>query len=175
MGHDADALLRLRRAARRRLDCFRLCPLADWPRLDRDLCGRLGFGACRSPGQRLLPCFLSDRLSFSNRLSSCTRSLPKFLPLSRPMNPPARPKTGARQARERKAPEYLQAPPSPIKKGSAAGMSGPASMPEDEPIPDEVHNARAILATSEPHNLCPPVTYVTGDLAVSLVPFKRLF
>jgi len=25
------------------------------------------------------------------------------------MNPPARPKTGARQARERKAPEYLQA------------------------------------------------------------------
>src|SRR5262245_54207610 len=115
-GHDADALLRLRRAARRRLDCFRLCPLADWPRLDRDLCGRLGFGACRSPGQRLLPCFLSDRLSFSNRLSSCTRSLPKFLPLSRPMNRPRRPKTGARHARERKAPEYLQAPPSPIKK-----------------------------------------------------------
>src|SRR5262249_16909970 len=41
--------------------------------LDRDLCGRLGFGACRSPGQRLLPCFLSDRLSFSNRLSAPCR------------------------------------------------------------------------------------------------------
>src|SRR5215831_10802391 len=76
VGHDADALLlrsRLRRAARRRLDYFRLCPLADWPRLDRDLYGRLGFGACRSPGRRLLRCFLSDRLSFSNRLSAPCR------------------------------------------------------------------------------------------------------
>src|SRR5262249_8906922 len=68
VGHDADALLhrsRLRRLARRRLDWFRLCPLADWPRLDRDLCGRLGFGACRSAGRRLL---LSNRLSAPCRL-----------------------------------------------------------------------------------------------------------
>src|SRR5438067_690669 len=34
------------------------------------ICGRLGFGACRSPGRRLLRCFLSDRPSFSNRLSA---------------------------------------------------------------------------------------------------------
>ena len=43
VGHDADALLRrsrLRRLARRQLDRFSLCPLADWLRLDRDLCGR---------------------------------------------------------------------------------------------------------------------------------------
>src|SRR5262245_3801765 len=73
VGHDADALLlrsRLRRAARRWPDCFRLCPLADWPPLDCDLRGRLGFGACRWPRRRLLRCFLSDRLSFSNRLSA---------------------------------------------------------------------------------------------------------
>ena len=44
VGHDADALLRrcrLCRPAWRRLDCFRLCPLADWRRLDRDLCVEL--------------------------------------------------------------------------------------------------------------------------------------
>src|SRR5262249_8731536 len=49
------------------------CPLADWCRLDRDLCGRLGFGAWRSPGRRLLRCFLSDYPSFSNRLSAPCR------------------------------------------------------------------------------------------------------
>src|SRR5205807_5035684 len=54
--------------------CFRLCPLADWRRLDRDLCGRLGFGACRSPGRRLLlRRFLSDHPSFSNRFSAPCR------------------------------------------------------------------------------------------------------
>src|SRR5215472_16596926 len=68
VGHDADALLlRSRpRRARQRLDCCRLWPLADWPLLDCNLCGRR-FAACRKPG-RLLRCLLADRLGFSNRL-----------------------------------------------------------------------------------------------------------
>src|SRR6516225_6022914 len=83
VGHDADALLlrsRPRRAARRRLDCCRLWPLADWPLLDCNLCGRR-FAAWRKPG-RLLRCLLSDRLGFSNRLfASCgfgDRRFPTF-------------------------------------------------------------------------------------------------
>ena len=67
MGHDADALLRrgrLRRPAGRRLDCFRLCPSADRLRLDRDLCGRLGFGACRSPGGAFFAAFFLIVLVF---------------------------------------------------------------------------------------------------------------
>src|SRR5262249_17323540 len=67
VGHDADALLRcsrLCRRAHRRLDCLRLCPLADRRRPDPELFAPPCFWAWPSPGPGLLSPFFFYRPRF---------------------------------------------------------------------------------------------------------------